>query len=134
MNDKRGTERMKLYSFSNSDIFGELVREGCSDEYRRKLQDKPEFTVIDDRSGDHIGNLVDISTSGVMIVSEFAVTENTKYRLKMEFLRDIRFDAVCAWSRDIGAGNFISGFEFTDIDPNDLSAIEDAIDRFTAGE
>jgi hypothetical protein len=125
---------MKMYSFVNSDAFDELIREKCFDESRRKLLDKPAFMVSNAVSGEHVGNLVDISISGIMIVGETAVIEKAEYRLRLEFLHDILFNAVCAWSKDIGAGNYISGLEFSKIDTTDLDSIKDAIVKFTTGE
>ncbi len=125
---------MKMYSFSNSEIFERLIRKEYNDTCSAEIPDKMSFKVAYSATGEYIGNLVDISTSGIMIVSESALSEKTIYRLNMEFLQNIRFDAVCAWTRDIGTGNFISGLEFTEIGRNDLSTIEDAIDRFKAEE
>ncbi len=125
---------MKLYSFTNSDVFSKLRNNGRLDENTRKLLDKPSFTVCDAVTGENIGNLVDISTTGIMIVSEKPVTENDVYQLRMEFLHDILFNARCAWARDIGSGNYISGLEFSMIEPKDIETIEEAVNKFLAGE
>ncbi|MFC1489884.1 PilZ domain-containing protein [Candidatus Latescibacterota bacterium] len=134
MGNKRNNERMKVYSFTNSDVFREVLKERCFDENSRNMLDKPAFMVIDTKTGERFGNLVDISTSGIMIVSEMPVIENTVYRLRMEFLHKIYFEAICAWSRDIGTGNYISGLKFSMIDSNDLDVIEETIKRFIAGD
>lgn len=125
---------MKMFSFTNSKMFEKLIREESTDADRAELLDKPSFNVTHADTGEYIGNLVDISTSGIMIVGESSLTENASYCLNVEFLRDIRVGAVCAWSKDIGTNNFISGFEITDIEQSELSAIEDAIEGFYAEE
>ncbi|MFC1539613.1 PilZ domain-containing protein [Candidatus Latescibacterota bacterium] len=134
MSNKRNNERMKLFSFINSEVFVDLTKEGCFNGIALNLHDRPEFTIYNTVTGECVGNLVDISKSGIMIVSESPVTENTIYHLRMEFLRDIYFDARCAWARDIGCGNYITGLEFSKIEPEDIDSIEDAINQFLTGE
>lgn len=82
-----------------------------------------------------IGNLVDISTRGIMLVSDTKIDINQRYQLKMilpeslEGSREVEFEAESRWCQnDANKDFFDTGFEL--IDPNNafLEAVDKLID------
>ena len=130
MVEKRSNKRMKLISFTKSNVYAAITKDKTLSADQKKLIDQPTFTVFDRKTDKVIGNLVDISINGIMIVSETPITKKTLYQLRMEFIQNIMFDAKCVWFRDIGANYYISGFEFIKIEPKDIDIIKETINRF----
>ena len=88
--------------------------------------------VFDTETNSLLGNLVDISTKGIMVVSDQQIESGIRYRLKMvlpdtlEGSKEVEFDAESRWCRnDANQDFFDTGFEL--IDPH--SAFLDAVDR-----
>lgn len=82
-----------------------------------------------------LGNLVDISTRGIMIVSDRAIEPDQRFHLKMvlpetlEGSREVEFEAESRWCQnDANKDFFDTGFEL--IDPNNsfLEAVDKLID------
>jgi len=130
MAEKRSNKRMKLLSFTKSNVYAAIMKDKNLSADQKKLIDQPTFTVFDRKTDKVIGNLVDISINGIMIVSETPITKKTIYQLRMEFIQNIMFNAKCVWFRDIGANYYISGFEFIQIEPKDIEIIKKTINRF----
>jgi len=130
MGEKRSNKRMKLISFTKSNVYAAITKDKTLSVNQKKLIDQPTFTVFDRKTDKVIGNLVDISINGIMIVSETPITEKTIYQLRMEFIQNIMFDAKCVWFIDIGANYYISGFEFIQIEPKEIEIIKKTINRF----
>ncbi len=81
-----------------------------------------------------IGRLVDITTEGVMLLSESALEIDKLFKFKMilpahfEARKEITFDAKCLWSKiDINPDLYTSGFQFDRISPKDMHLIEELI-------
>jgi len=79
-----------------------------------------------------LGNLVDISTKGIMVVSDRPVEVGKRYRLKMvlpesvEGRKDVEFEAESRWCQnDENSDFFDTGFELLDPQP----AFLDTVDR-----
>jgi len=130
MGEKRSNKRMKLIPFTKSNVYIAITKDRTLSANQKKLIDQPAFTVFDRKTDKVIGNLVDISINGIMIVSETTITKKTVYQLRMEFIQNIIFDARCMWFRDVGADYYISGFEFIKIEPEDIDTIKKTINRF----
>lgn len=88
--------------------------------------------VFDTATGELLGNLVDISTNGIMLVSDKPVVPNASYRLKMvlpetvDGRREVEFEAESRWCQKGANQDFYdSGFEL--IDPP--SMFMDAVDK-----
>lgn len=88
--------------------------------------------VFDTEANVLIGNLVDISTKGIMVVSDNKIPTGRPYRLKMvlpdtlEGSKEIEFDAESRWCHnDTNPDFYDTGFEL--IDPE--STFLDAVDR-----
>ena len=80
---------------------------------------------------DLIGNLVDISTKGIMVVSEKVIEPNTRYRLRMvlpdtvDGSKEVDFDAESRWCRnDANQAFYDTGFELLDPSMEFLDAVD----------
>lgn len=87
--------------------------------------------VFDTKSNMMIGNLVDISTKGIMVVSDNEVPAGQKFRLKMvlpdtlEGSKEIEFDAESRWCHnDTNPDFYDTGFELIDPDASFLDAVD----------
>ena len=91
-----------------------------------------------DRSTDQLfGHLVDVTTEGVMIMSDQPFEKDSVYQLRMALPEAINgstqvlFEAKCIWSRDgIAPGQYDSGFELLTILPEHKREIERLIVEF----
>lgn len=88
--------------------------------------------VFDTASGELLGNLVDISTNGIMLVSDKPVKSNVHYRLMMvlpetvDGSRDVHFDAESRWcQKDANQDFYDAGFELL----NPSMEFMDAVDK-----
>ena len=88
--------------------------------------------VFDTASGALLGNLVDISTNGIMLVSDKPLEPNIRYRLQMvlpetvDGSREVQFDAESRWCQKGANQDFYdTGFEL--IDPS--MTFMDAVDK-----
>jgi len=91
-----------------------------------------------DRSTDQlIGHLVDVTTEGVMIMSDHTFEKGSVYQLRMalpeavEGSTQVSFEAKCIWSRDgIAPDQYDNGFELLSILPEHKREIERLIVEF----
>lgn len=92
--------------------------------------------VFDRKDNQLLGNLVDISTRGIMIVSDKPIKANQRYSLRMvlpetlEGSREVEFEAESRWCQNDANQDFYdTGFEL--IDPNNsfLEAVDKLIDE-----
>ncbi|MGB3622686.1 PilZ domain-containing protein [Ketobacter sp. MCCC 1A13808] len=88
--------------------------------------------VFNAESGGLIGNLVDISTKGIMVVSDRKLESGLLFRLRMvlpdtvEGSKEVEFDAETRWCRsDANSDFYDTGLEL--IDPT--NEFLDAVDR-----
>lgn len=87
--------------------------------------------VFDQQSGHLIGNLVDISTKGIMVVSDKPITVGQRVRLRMvlpdtvDGSKEVEFDAESRWCRnDANRDFFDTGFELLDPSMDFLDAVD----------
>jgi len=93
--------------------------------------------IYDKATSASLGNLVDISTRGIMVLTEQPLPENTLYHLRMVLPGNIMaqeefiFDAVSRWSHidTINPEYFNTGFRFVGLSPADESLIERLIEE-----
>jgi len=107
---------------------------------RRKLQRRQliyYLRVFDRDTGELLGHLVDITTEGVMLISEAPLQTGKVFHLKMRLpeqmsgSKEIAFDAVSKWSKkDINPDFYDTGFQFVDIRAENKEFIEDLIYEF----
>jgi hypothetical protein len=88
-------------------------------------------------SGAELGNLVNINTSGVMIISGNPITEGTLLELSMDFpeefegRRYLEFDARSVWVRvDENPDWFAIGLKSTNISAEDLELLKRLIEFY----
>lgn len=84
-----------------------------------------------------IGNLVDITPQGMMVLSEDPYPEGTTIPLRLEVTEDVadkpflEFSAHSLWSKpDITPNCYNIGFEILDLEPEDAKIIQRIIDIF----
>ncbi len=93
--------------------------------------------IYDATSRKQIGNLVDITPKGIMIVGEHPVPEGQTTRLRMELTNEVaekpfmEFSACSKWCKpDITPNMVNSGFEILDLAPDDAEIIQRIIEAF----
>jgi len=91
--------------------------------------------VYDATTGDLLGNLVDISTRGIMLVSDSALPLNKEALLRMvlpdtvEGSREVEFKAVSRWCKnDVNPDFFDTGFELMDPTSNFLEVVDKLVE------
>lgn len=84
-----------------------------------------------------MGHLVDISVSGMRILSDRPVTNGTEYSLYIdlrsvkEFGSEILLTAKCVWTEeDEFSGAYNCGFQFQNIGESETAIIQKIIDQF----
>jgi len=87
--------------------------------------------VFDHATGKLVGNLVDISTKGIMVVSDNPIEPNTRYHLRMvlpdnlEGSKEVDFEAESRWCRNDANRDFYdTGFELLDPSMEFLDAVD----------
>ena len=87
--------------------------------------------VFNQQNGELIGNLVDISTKGIMVVSDKSIPINARYHLRMvlpdtvEGSKEVDFDAESRWCRNEANPDFYdTGFELLDPSMDFLDAVD----------
>jgi c-di-GMP-binding flagellar brake protein YcgR len=97
--------------------------------------------IFDKTTGELMGNLVDISAGGLMLISESPISEplqdNTTLQLRMDFPEEldgrtfVEFEARSVWCRvDINPDLFAIGMQIVQPQPEDLRMIERLIDMY----
>ncbi len=93
--------------------------------------------VFDRNTNQLIGNLVDITTKGLMIMSEIPINQNTIFNLAMDLPEPIRdskkimFDAKSVrCDQDPNPAFYNTGFEFVSINYEDIETIKALIEEF----
>jgi len=91
--------------------------------------------VYDAKTGELLGNLVDISTRGIMLVSDNALPLDKEVLLRMvlpdtvEGSREVEFMAVSRWCKnDINPDFFDTGFELMDPSSNFLEVVDKLVE------
>ncbi|MBU1042968.1 MAG: PilZ domain-containing protein [Candidatus Omnitrophica bacterium] len=84
-----------------------------------------------------IGHIADISTDGIMIISESSIAPDKEFVLKMimpqqlEGTKELMFKASSLWSKkDVNPDFYANGFKIQDINTADRELIEYLIDEF----
>ena len=106
---------------------------------RRRTSDY--YLVTNRKSGDVVGRLVNISLGGVMILTDGPVAIDQPYELKVALPEDeldrdeLQFEARSIWSRHNELADWWeSGFEITDLSPEDMDALQALTRRLMARE
>jgi hypothetical protein len=93
--------------------------------------------IFDRKTGSLIGYLSDITTEGMMIISEDELQAGIEYRLRMDLPEDIfgvtHMDilAQCVWSRqDVNPNFYIAGFQLLGLTDSDKFIIDQIIESY----
>ncbi|PLY12346.1 MAG: PilZ domain-containing protein [Sedimenticola sp.] len=93
--------------------------------------------VWDLQSDEMIGHIVDITTTGLMLISEQPIELNRKYELEVRWHdpesgpRKLRFNAESRWcSNDINSAFYDTGFKLLDRSMDVLEPIEEMINEY----
>ncbi len=93
--------------------------------------------IYDVATRQQVGNLVDITPRGIMIVSDHAIPEGQIRKLRMELTPEVadkpymEFSAVSRWSKpDIDPNMYNTGFEIIDLQPDDSKIILRIVEEF----
>lgn len=94
--------------------------------------------VFDGAGSKVMGHLVNISSNGLMLLSDFPIPVNEDYKLRMrlpsELVKngEILFNAVSRWCQnDINPEFYLTGFQLHDISPTLRDDILALIDEFS---
>jgi hypothetical protein len=109
-------------------------------EERRKLERSRliHYLMIYERGNEHpIGNLVDITPAGIMVITEKPLPVNASLQLQMNFpeevagKRKLDFFATTVWRKtDINPDLFANGLRLDKITQEDIDIIEALIEEF----
>ena len=94
--------------------------------------------ILDNETGKPLGNLVDISNGGLMMVGEEQMEAGKEFQLSVclpeaTYGNDsITFKANSRWSKvDMNPAFYASGYEFTEIGSNETKTVESLIENFS---
>jgi len=94
--------------------------------------------IFDGMSSRVLGHLMDISPSGLMILSDEQVAVNEEYRLRMRLPKEISeehneilFGAVSRWCRpDENPDFYVTGFQIQEMDNKTKELVQHLIEEF----
>ncbi|MEW5818537.1 MAG: PilZ domain-containing protein [Spirochaetota bacterium] len=93
--------------------------------------------VFDRNTNNLIGNLVDITTEGIMLISEKPINTNQIYYFRMDLpqavegKKEIQFDCQSLWCKnDVNPDFYDTGFKFVNISDNARKIITELINTF----
>lgn len=93
--------------------------------------------VFDTQTEKLLGHVVDITTKGIMLMSETELPLNTTFSLCMILpeetwnIERITFEAESVWSKqDVNPDFYVTGFRFKNIAPKNVQLIKHLIDTF----
>ena len=93
--------------------------------------------VYDGISSRVVGHIVDISSHGIMLITDEPITVQEDYRLRLRFpgsgsdREELIFDAVCRWCRqDDNPEFYIAGFHIQDIPADAANFFQGLIAEF----
>jgi hypothetical protein len=96
------------------------------------------LSVFDNETGQLLGQLVDITTRGIMVTSERPIPLGERHTIRMvlpdiiDGNNQIVFKAESVWcEKDINPNFYAIGFELADISKRDINIIENLIQDFS---
>ena len=109
------------------------------DRRKRPRKNTPHYLVVVDAERDTpLGRLVDITSDGLMLVSEEAFPNKSPYRLRITLPRmvhdrtELIVEAESIWSKpDANPDFYRTGFRFLNLSGQDGSLIEDVMHTFS---
>ena len=93
--------------------------------------------VFDRDSGEKLGHLVDITSDGVMLISETPIKTDIIYKLKMKLpaevlgVEQLNFTAKSMWcKKDVNPDFYDTGFQITEASREHLAVVEKLIEEY----
>jgi hypothetical protein len=93
--------------------------------------------IYDNKTDLAVGNVVDITPAGIMLISEQPISSGTHLNLRMDFpeeiagKRSLEFNARCVWTkRDINPDIYANGLQLIDVSSEDVDIIQALIEEF----
>ena len=93
--------------------------------------------IFDSESGANIGHLVDITTQGIMMISEEVITVGKTFSFRMQLpatvtgREEIHFTGRCLWcKKDYNPDFYVSGFQIKQITPQEAKTITALINAY----
>ena len=93
--------------------------------------------VFDGLSSRVVGHIVDISSQGIMLISDEPITVQEEYRLRMRFpgsgssQEELILEAVCRWCRqDENPQFYLAGFQIQDLPADAANFLQGLIAEF----
>ena len=93
--------------------------------------------IFDINTGENVGHLVDITTEGLIMVSEDPIPTGKEYSYRMQLpetiigRREIDFAAHCLWCRkDVNPDFYVSGYRINNITPQETKTITALINAY----
>jgi hypothetical protein len=97
----------------------------------RRRKPKKTVNVYDRKSKTFLGQLVDVHTEGMLVMGNYAFTEDKVYEIDLHCTEDddvaefIELTVDCLWTRDEDADRaYWAGCKFIDISPTALQAVQ----------
>ncbi len=107
---------------------------GREEQQRIRRRASEALTVFDQKTGEPIGKVLDMSAKGLKITGKEPVAKRRIYYCRMPLKREIDdcgevfFDAECRWCRESEeAGNYNSGFLLRYSSPKDAAIVQKLI-------
>ncbi|NLF49916.1 MAG: hypothetical protein GX577_02155 [Leptolinea sp.] len=93
--------------------------------------------LFDRKTGELIGNLVDLTSEGMQLISEKPINEGTLLEIRMEFPEDVdgqselQLNAVAVWcDHQLDPDLFSVGCKLIPVTPSNVNVIRDLIDNY----
>jgi hypothetical protein len=93
--------------------------------------------IFDAATRDLLGNLVDITAEGIMLISETPLPTERVFRLKLELAGEVgdkpylEFEAKSLWSQqDIDPHFYNTGFQLLNVPPENVAIIEQIVEMY----
>jgi len=93
--------------------------------------------IFDNNTGSNIGHLVDITTQGIMMISEEPVPIGKDFSFRMQLpatitgREEIQFSARCLWcKKDFNPDFYVSGYQIQEITPQKVKTITALINSY----
>ena len=123
-----------------------MIDDQPGERHREKRQVERKYLVFylrvfDGLGSKVIGHLVNISSTGIMLLSDFPIPVNEEYKLRMRLPHElvdkgeIIFNAISRWCRkDTNPEFYVIGFQLYDMSPALKDSILCLIDEFSYGD
>ncbi len=108
-------------------------------EEKRRLKRRHLFfylRIFNQKNGELIGYLGDITPEGIMVISENPIETNRFFKLRMDLpgsaaVRRLEFEAKSIWSQpDLNPDFYDTGLQLFDVSKRDMAMIEDLISDY----